>query len=302
MRRKTEPPRGILNTGAADPARGSHERYHPPADLAPFVEHFWSVTWDFRGTEPRRVETLPHPSVHMVFDRAAGATVSGVAKGKFVRMLEGEGGVFAAKFRPGGFSAFTDLPMTHLTGVTLKVGELFGPDGDAVARAVSHASDDASRLAIVEAFLRARKPARDEQADRIGDMVYDVARDRTIVKVDDLVARYATNKRTLQRLFARYVGVSPKWVIQRYRLHEAAGQLAAGTAPSQSMLALELGYSDQAHFVRDFSAVVGTTPALYAKEARMDVALVATHETALPPAGPAAAARDGDVAGRRRTR
>jgi AraC-like DNA-binding protein len=76
------------------------------------------------------------------------------------------------------------------------------------------------------------------------------------------------NKRTLQRLFAKYVGVSPKWVIQRYRLHEAAEQLAAGSSIGQAALAADLGYSDQAHFVRDFKSVVGMTPLAYARQAR----------------------------------
>jgi AraC-like DNA-binding protein len=98
-------------------------------------------------------------------------------------------------------------------------------------------------------------------------MVYDVAEDRTILKVEDLVERYCMNKRTLQRLFAKYVGVGPKWVIQRYRLHEAAEQLAAGPV-NQSALALSVGYSDQAHFIRDFKRVVGTSPAAYARQTR----------------------------------
>ena len=73
------------------------------------------------------------------------------------------------------------------------------------------------------------------------------------------------NVRTLQRLFDKYVGVSPKWVVQRYRLHEAAEQLAAGSTTSQADLAIALGYSDQAHFNRDFKAVVGTSPGEYAR-------------------------------------
>ena len=98
-------------------------------------------------------------------------------------------------------------------------------------------------------------------------MVYAIAGDRDITKVEDLVERYGLNVRAVQRLFAKYVGVSPKWVIQRYRLHEAAEQLASNTALSQADLALSLGYSDQAHFNRDFKAVVGTSPAAYARRA-----------------------------------
>ncbi|HEX9366925.1 MAG TPA: DUF6597 domain-containing transcriptional factor [Vicinamibacterales bacterium] len=35
-------------------------------DLAPFVEHCWIVRWDL--SEPRTVETVRHPSIHMVQD------------------------------------------------------------------------------------------------------------------------------------------------------------------------------------------------------------------------------------------
>ena len=95
-----------------------------------------------------------------------------------------------------------------------------------------------------------------------------MARERDILKVQDLVDRYEIDMRTLQRLFARYVGVRPKWVIQRHRLHEAAEQLAASATISQSELALSLGYSDQAHFVRDFKSIVGVSPAVYALKSK----------------------------------
>jgi len=66
-------------------------------------------------------------------------------------------------------------------------------------------------------------------------------------------------------LFDDYVGVSPKWVIQRYRLHEAAERIARGGVEDFADLALELGYADQAHFIRDFKKLVGRSPAEYAR-------------------------------------
>ena len=63
---------------------------------------------------------------------------------------------------------------------------------------------------------------------------------------------------------SRYVGVSPKWVIKRNRLQDAAEQLAGG-AVSCAQMALELGYFDQAHFIKDFKSIVGKSPAEYAR-------------------------------------
>jgi AraC-like DNA-binding protein len=268
IRRKTDLPRGILKTAVADQRRYRHERYHPSADLDPYVEHYWVVEWDLRGQEPERAETLPHPSAHMVFERDGGSRIRGAARAKFSRILDGKGGVFAVKFRPAGFYPFVGIPVSRFSDRTVTLHEAFGAEGDHLDSAVLAKSDDLDRIDIVESFLRARRTVSDENASLLTEIVYAVAKEREILKVEDLVERYGLNKRTLQRLFARYVGVSPKWVIQRYRLHEAAEQLATGEPISQAELALSLGYSDQAHFVRDFKAIVGISPAAYARAAR----------------------------------
>ena len=98
----------------------------------------------------------------------------------------------------------------------------------------------------------------------IAAIVATMLEDPAVVRVDELAARHAMSPRTLQRLFRRYVGVSPKWVLQRYRLHEAAERIAEGRDGDWAATALELGYFDQAHFIRDFKALIGTSPAQYA--------------------------------------
>ena len=69
-------------------------------------------------------------------------------------------------------------------------------------------------------LLHLRERARDHRI-RIGEHVMEAHLVPLLLlrrRVDDLVERHGVNKRTLQRLFAKYVGVTPKWVIQRYRL------------------------------------------------------------------------------------
>ena len=85
--------------------------------------------------------------------------------------------------------------------------------------------------------------------------------------VAEIAARHHVSTRTLQRLFRRYVGVGPKWVLQRYRLHDAIEQLAGRHDTDWTRFALELGYFDHAHFIADFRAVVGRSPSQYEAEA-----------------------------------
>jgi AraC-like DNA-binding protein len=117
-----------------------------------------------------------------------------------------------------------------------------------------------------EVLLQKYMPIRDEHVPLLTMIVDAVASDRAIVRVEQLVAQFGLSKRALQRLFHEYVGVTPKWVIQRYRLFEAAEQLAAGNT-NGARVAHELGYFDQAHFIRDFKALVGRSPLEFARGA-----------------------------------
>ncbi len=105
-------------------------------------------------------------------------------------------------------------------------------------------------------------PKKDIIVEEVRNLVEQIMEDRNITRVEQIAAMMGMNLRSLERLFAKYVGISPKWVIQRYRLQEAARLLAEGRETA-SALAADLGYFDQAHFIRDFKSVLGLTPAMY---------------------------------------
>nr|WP_281497362.1 helix-turn-helix domain-containing protein [Ornithinimicrobium sp. F0845] len=64
-------------------------------------------------------------------------------------------------------------------------------------------------------------------------------------------------------MFSQYVGASPLWVLRRYRLQDAAALIDAGEGEDLAALAASLGFADQAHFTRAFTAVIGVPPSVY---------------------------------------
>lgn len=259
-----EKPRGILNPKAGE-QKFQLARYEPSEDLSLFVEHYWLVTWDLRGQEPYASETLPHPSIHLVVEPDV-AHIVGVVTSKFSRLLKEQGQAFGIKFNPGAFYPFVQRPVSHYTDRNVGLADVFGTAGIAYESTVRAATSDVERVAAAENFLRQRAPIPDKNITLVNQVVSLISAERAITKVDQLASRFNSNKRSLQRLFHQYVGVSPKWVIQRYRLHEAAERMAAGEGIDWSRLAADLGYFDQAHFIKDFKAIVGRTPAEYAKQ------------------------------------
>ena len=263
MKSTIEKPRGILNFKAGE-KKFQLSRHLPAEDLSFFVEHYWIVSWDLRGQEPYVQETLPYPCVHLVFEQDQ-SRVFGVQTGKFARLLENKGRVFGIKFKPGAFYPFVKSPVSRFTNASISFRDTFGVDGKPLEEAILSREDEGEMIQLAEEFLRARLPEQDEHLRVINEIVECIIAHREITKVDDVVSRLNLNKRTVQRLFKQYVGVSPKWVIKRYRLHEVAERLAGGEVVDWPAMVVELGYSDQAHFIKDFKTIVGRTPAEYAK-------------------------------------
>jgi AraC-like DNA-binding protein len=257
-------PRGILNLKAGE-KKFQLARHLPAQDLSFFVERYWIVSWDLRGQEPYVQETLPYPCVNLVIEKDQ-SRVFGVETGKFARLLENKGRVFGIKFKPGAFYPFVKSPVSQFTNGSISFWAAFGVDSKALEEALLSREDEGGMIELAEKFLRERLPAQDKNVGIINEIVDCIIAHREITKVDDVVSRLNINKRTLQRLFRQYVGVSPKWVINRYRLHEVAERLTEGEVVDWSGIVLELGYSDQAHFIKDFKAIVGRTPAEYAKQ------------------------------------
>ncbi|MCA9597941.1 MAG: AraC family transcriptional regulator [Myxococcales bacterium] len=264
--RKTATTHGILN-----PSEGAQHftltRHAPSAALSPFVERYWIVRWDLEGRPPFVQETLPHPCVNLAFE-AGRSAVHGVGTAKFRARLEGKGHVIGTKFRPGGFFPFYGHDVSELTDRVVALSEVFDVDGLALEGEVLAAEDDASAIAVVERFLMKREPEPDAIVDLVARITEVALENRAITRVEQLSEQTRVPVRKLQRLFRKYVGASAKWVIRRYRVHEAAERVAHGTTQDWAALALELGYTDQSHFIADFKSQVGHSPAAYAELCR----------------------------------
>ena len=254
-------PRGLLQWPPPE-GRFRYVRRLPPQDLTPWIRHFWMVSWDLRGLDPYRPATLPHPNVHVVFEEGA-SRVHGVDTGKFVRLLEGKSQVFGIKFRPGGFRPVLGKPLATITDRTLPARLLLGPAAEQLEALTAQASSEAPLVEAAGRWLRSILPPPDPAIAEVDQLVTRILEDPGILTVDALVSRTGIGKRSLQRIFREYVGVSPKWVIRRYRLHELVERLNTGVRLNWSQVALDLGYFDQAHLVNDFRSVTGYSPREY---------------------------------------
>ena len=129
---------------------------------------------------------------------------------------------------------------------------------------------DEQRIRVIASFLSGAKRFEATQSQPLSELVEQVVdAEPPITKVAEIAARYGVSVRTLQRLFDEYVGIGPKWVLDRIRVH-AAAERARLPVQSWADVAQSLGYADQAHLTASLSATFGTPPAAYARAESAD--------------------------------
>jgi AraC-like DNA-binding protein len=134
--------------------------------------------------------------------------------------------------------------------------KLLGNAGRALIDAIRDAPDSPSRFDVLEQFLLSRKPDVDVPAF-VRAAASSIEKNHGIVRVSSLHEELAVSRKHLSVMFKRFVGVTPKGYAKLHRFAWTIQRLQSSDSVDWSRLALEAGYSDQSHLVRDFRRIGG---------------------------------------------
>lgn len=249
-------------------------RFAPSPALTDLVRRYWMPVWSMPRGKSTTQRVLQYP-VCLIVVANCYASFIGPTTGLATRTLSGQGWAFGAMLQPAAGALLLGASVSEITDAAIDFDQLPGLDGGALTERVRSAVGDApseparqaAAAAAVEDAL-AEAPPVDEEGLLVNAVVEYVEDNSHVQRVGQICEKFAVSERSLQRLTARRIGLSPKWLIQRRRLHEAAAVLRTGKRPDLARVAAELGYCDQAHFGRDFRTVTGLTPGEYAAEPR----------------------------------
>jgi AraC-like DNA-binding protein len=254
-----------------DPDDASHVMHGYPAstEFDGLLQRFWIPVWSVPpgGVAPQRVLQYP---VSLVVVASDYARFYGVVSGLSTTTLSGAGWAVGVMCAPAAGALIAGGPMSGYTDRFVDVVEVLGDEGERLTGRVraAMAADPHSVAAHADAMgafgdaLRRFLPV-DDDGLLVNEVVAFVEGDRQVIRVAQVCERFGLSERALQRMVHRRLGLTPKWLIQRRRLQEAAEQLRLGPAGLGEVAAL-LGYADQAHFTRAFARVTAMTPGQFA--------------------------------------
>lgn len=245
----------------------------PPPELSDVVDCCWIHRGDFGGeTTPTRARVLPDGCMDIVVNlgdfirpiendpHAHRAFVVGTMTRMQLFALEGRVDMVAVRFRPGGARMFLRAPACDLVDLAAPLSALWGPAGaDLPDRLYETEGDEARARLLFDELIVRRAGAPPPDAVVLGASEI-IDGSLGAVSVDELRRALFVSERTLERRFRNEVGLSPKEAARVARFRAATRRLLANPEASQSTIAYECGYYDQAHFNREFRAFAGVSP------------------------------------------
>jgi AraC-like DNA-binding protein len=256
-----------------------YTEHRPSPALAQYLECLWFLSaTDSSNSASERV--LPDGCVEWIFHLgspfqhsiATGTTgITGewerqprsFVVGELTRFLllqpTGEVAVMGVRFRPGGAYRFLPFPLSDFTDSTVPTCDVWCREGAYLEDAVLEARNNLQRKQLVEGFLL-QQLVTTAPRPRFDAAVKEIIRTRGQTRVHEVANAVGWSSRQLERDFRVSVGLSPKSFSRIIRFQNLMRLVGEGTLREWVNLAIEGGYSDQPHMVREFREFAGHTP------------------------------------------
>ena len=251
----------------------------PAPELAPFIESYWHVDATPERPFALSVDVFVDGRADLVFNFGVGytRTVPG-APPRLLRhgnldaqrltpiRIEQHGAVqiVGARFHAGGLMPFVQHSLHRWTGAVVGLAEAFDASVEPLEAEVrARAGDAAAQAAALDGWFLARL-AMSPAKRTTHEMVRRVVETRGSESVEGLARGAGLSPRTVDRLFRRHVGFTPKAWAQVVRFQRALDRLKSEPGCPLSQVAAELGYYDQSHLAREYRRFSGSTPGRHA--------------------------------------
>ncbi len=244
------------------------------------LDRYVRCLWYCEGVRARRERALPTGAADLIVrladdpariyadvadrtgQRISGPVVCGAQPRFFVLGRSHRIASVGVHFRPGGVGPVLGIPASELTGLHVALEDLWGTEAGRLREQLAAAATPADALAELERML-IRRLSGPPVSPVISRAIGRFGAEPGAVTVAAVAAENGLSPKRFVRDFRHAVGLAPKRYLRIRRLQSVIDQLGQGPRPDWARLAVDHGYYDQSHLIRDFSDIAGLTPARY---------------------------------------
>lgn len=183
-------------------------------------------------------------------------------------LIEHDGNQYGihADLTPLGARALFGLPAGELADTVVDLSTLLGPTAEELVDRLRSATTWTDRFDHLDTVLAGIAGPATTPAAEVGWAWRRLAESDGWVAVGVLAAEVGWSRQHLGALFRREFGLTPKLAARVMRFEAAHRMLVGPWRPGLAEVAARSGYSDQAHFSRDWRALTGATPSTWLAE------------------------------------
>jgi AraC-like DNA-binding protein len=253
--------------------------YKPKPPLSKFIDNFW--LYEGQEAEHKTERILPTGTLELVINlrknelrfydaerpencsRFSGAVVSGAHGRGFAPDTAEETFIIGVHFKPGGAFPFLGLPAGDLSDTHVDLETLWGPWAGRLRERLCAVRTSAERFQLLQEALLSRLCHGVEQHYAVSAALEMFGRNQTGPTVREAAKYLGLSQRRFIQVFKAEVGMTPKLFSRIQRFQQTRTFIQQNPSPNWAALALDLGYFDQSHFIREFLEFSGLSPTDY---------------------------------------
>jgi AraC-like DNA-binding protein len=259
-----------------------HKLHFPQLPLSQFVENMWLVQGFETGYTREKI--LPDGAIELIIDldtqpksifedeASAGfrtvkkAWISGERTRYIVIGAETNPSMVGVRFHPGGAYPFFRFPISELSESVTELDLIWGRLVDEIRDELQEIESPDDRLLRLESFLL-RQVQRSLEPNRlITFAVHQLQHSPQFLAIRDLASTIGITQKHLISQFEKVVGLRPKSFARVCKFQKVVNLIEQQDQIEWSAIAVDCGYYDQAHFIKEFQAFSGLNPSAYVKQ------------------------------------
>ena len=175
------------------------QTYLPPSDLAPFIEHFWTIRWDEASAQYYSDEVMHRPHIDVIMSSQQ-SNIPGTFRGERTCVAAGSGRIIGSRFRLGVFHAFWHGTITDLQDKVIGFQQVI-PQIDARYSEHLLALDDRDTIHDLRTLVRVKHPQPDLKIDLINEIITAIKTDDNLPTVSAVAKAISSSERWLLPFF-----------------------------------------------------------------------------------------------------
>lgn len=169
------------------------------------------------------------------------------------------------KLKPLGIARITGINIEQLANRIIPAEDIWGSQVTSLCESMWECRGIEAILLRLEKFLIAqyRKTSLHHRIDNVAYALSLIHAQQGNISIQDIQHDANITKKTLERAFMHYMGLSPKFYSRLVRFNRAKQLMSTSSKLDIMDIACSLGYFDHSHFTADFKCFSGQTPTAY---------------------------------------